>query len=122
MNRNKLDQYSEILEKALALGKQKHPDAPPAHHAAFANSVACFYTGASGGYGGPSCREHAAERVGGAIAPMGSWEFEEAADFCDRWCYGEITDLHYIMFQSESCFDDAEEDIEVLRRFRTTTS
>lgn len=120
MNIDRLDQYSEILEKAFKEGQKRHPEAPNAHHRSFANSVACFYTGASGGYGGPSCREHAAERAGGAVAPMGSWEFSESAEFCDRWCYGEITDLHYTMFRDECCFDDAEEDLEVLRRFRAT--
>ena len=48
-----IDNYSEILKKAYELGKATHPDAPNQHHAAFANSVACFVTGASGGYGGP---------------------------------------------------------------------
>lgn len=110
-----INNYSEILKQAFELGKQKHPDAPNQHHAAFANSVACFVTGASGGYGGPSVREHAAERLGSSHKPMGGWEFEEAVKFCTEPCYGEMTELHYALFREEHCFDDAPQDLEALK-------
>ena len=114
------DNYSGILKKAYELGKKKHPGAPSQHHTAFANSVACFVTGASGGYGGPSVREHTAERMGGATKQMGEWTFEEAATFCDSICYGEITETHWRIWRENSsfCFDDTEEDLEVLCRFQ----
>ena len=110
-----IDNYSEILKQAFELGKANHPDAPNQHHCAFANSVACFVTGASGGYGGPSVREHAAERMGSQVNRMGEWTFEDAVKFCDSPCYGELTELHYALFREEHCFDDSQEDLEALK-------
>ena len=110
-----INNYSEILKKAYELGKATHPDAPNQHHCAFANSVACFVTGASGGYGGPSVREHAAERMGSREKRMGDWGFVESVKFCESPCYGELTELHHVLFRDESCFDDSEGDLEVLR-------
>lgn len=110
-----IDNYSEILKQAFELGKQKHPDAPNQHHCAFANSVACFVTGASGGYGGPSVREHAAERMGSREKQMGEWSFEDAVKFCESICYGELTDCHKEVFKMEHCFDDTKEDLEILQ-------
>ena len=110
-----IDNYSEILKKAYELGKATHPDSPNQHHAAFANSVACFCTGASGGYRGPSVREHVTERLGSQVKRMGEWEFEEAINFCDSLCYGDLIELHYALFQQEHCFDDSPGDLEALR-------
>jgi hypothetical protein len=110
-----IDNYSVILEKAFELGKVNHPDAPNQHHAAFANSVACFVTGASGGYGGPSVREHTSERMGSREKRMGKWTFEDAVKFCDNPCYGELTDYHKEIFKVEHCFDDTKEDLEILQ-------
>ena len=117
-----INNYSEILKKAYEIGKTNHPDAPNSYHCAFANSVACFVTGASGGYGGPSVREHTTERLGGAIKNMGEWTFDEAVTFCDSICYGEITETHWRIWRENPslCFDDTEEDLEVLRRFQVT--
>lgn len=129
--------YSEILEKALAEGKQRHPSAPMQQHAAFANGVAYLMTGASGGYGGPSCREHAVTRVallkgGGrmtsfkglpAIVPgedstmPGQWTWEDAIALADPVCYGPIEQVHFACYREEHCFDDAPEDIEALKKF-----
>ncbi len=44
--------YTNILESALAWGKNKHPESNQYRHCAFANSVAYLVTGFSGGYGG----------------------------------------------------------------------
>ena len=110
-----INNYSEILEKAFELGKTNHPESPNQHHAAFANSVACFVTGASGGYGGPSVREHTAERMGSRKKRMGEWDFNEAVKFCDSQCYGELTKYHKEIFKVEHCFDDAREDLEILQ-------
>lgn len=57
------DEYQEVLERAMTWARKNRPKASPERHAAFANSVAYAVTGASGGYGGPSVREHAASRV-----------------------------------------------------------
>jgi|SanBayMetagenome_1026888.scaffolds.fasta_scaffold51156_2 hypothetical protein len=112
-----IDQHSEILKNAHDIGKQKYPDAPSEHHAAFANSVAYLCTGASGGYGGPSCREHACGRKGGLVKLTGEWSFEDAIAFCDDLCYGQLTDYHRMLFRLEACFDEAQEDLEILRQF-----
>lgn len=131
-------EHSEALEKALAEGKRLHPDAPMQHHAAFANSVAYLVTGASGGYGGPSCREHAVTHSallqgGGqqttavglnAFAPgpdtvmPGQWDYEDAIAFAEPICYGGMTDLHHQCYRTEHCFDDAPEDIETLKKWQ----
>jgi len=57
------DEYSDVLERAMAWASENHPNASSQKKAAFANSVAYAVTGASGGYGGPSVREHAACRI-----------------------------------------------------------
>lgn len=130
--------YSEALEKALAEGKRRHPSAPIQHHGAFANSVAYLVTGASGGYGGPSCREHAVSHSallqgGGkqttaagmnAFVPgpgrtvPGQWEYAAACNFADPICYGPMTDLHHQCYRTEHCFDDAEVDVAALKKWR----
>lgn len=110
-----ISNYSEILKKAFEFGKEYYPNAPNQHHCAFANSVACFVTGVSGGYGGPSVREHAAERMGSQVKRMGDWNFETAIAFCTEPCYGALTELHHALFREESCFDDSEGDLKALR-------
>lgn len=57
------DEYSDVLKRAMAWANENRPNASPQHKAAFANSVAYAVTGWSGGYGGPSVREHAATRA-----------------------------------------------------------
>ena len=51
-------QTNQVLSKALAWAKRNYSQASAAHRAAFANSVSYLVTGFSGGYGGPSLREH----------------------------------------------------------------
>ena len=129
--------YSDILEKALAEGKSRQPNEPLQHHAAFANSVAYLVTGASGGYGGPSCREHAVSHAaqlqgGGQQATVGDfnafvpgpdtgipgqWSYESACDFAEPICYGPIQEIHFACYRTEHCFDDSQEDIEALKKF-----
>ncbi|MEM9214029.1 MAG: hypothetical protein AAGD25_06745 [Cyanobacteria bacterium P01_F01_bin.150] len=127
----------EALAKARQWGQQQYPRSPIQHHAAFANSVAYMVTGASGGYGGASVREHAVSHAvglhgggerttvqglnafipGSGHIPAGQWGFEEACQFARSICYGELTDLHFFCYRSENCFDDAAEDIEALKKY-----
>lgn len=105
-----MDDYTDILERALQLAQEQYPQASPQKHAAFANSVAYLVTGANGGYGGPSVREHAA-----------SWRytnrqysFEEAVKLllaADGPIFGPLTQLHRKLWQEEYCFDDDPQDI-----------
>ena len=101
------DQMADILTRAMALGREKHPDAPAAHHAAFANSVAYAVTGWSGGYGGPSMREHWAGRLAHQAGTPGAISFEKAVEVCEEVCYGPLTVEIARMLPDEHCFDDA---------------
>jgi hypothetical protein len=107
--------YTTILERALVLGKERHPGAPSQHHAAFANSVAYAVTRMSGGYGGPSMREHWASRVVASTFGGQSCSFEQAAELLDECCYGELTLQHALMLDLEYCFDDAPGEQEAAR-------
>ena len=121
--------------------KEKHPSAPVHHQAAFANPVQYLVTGMSGGYGGPSVREHAVSHamigqngktVGvstnmggltmmfpdGSLPMPGEWSFENACKFTEPICFGPITRLHFDCYRTEQCFSDCEEDLEALRNFR----
>jgi len=133
-----------ILEQALEWAKKHHPNAPMAHQCAFANSVQYFCTGWSGGYGGPSVREHACSHalvgangktagvqtnVGGltmlfpdgSLPTPGNWGFEAACKFAEPICLGTITRLHFDCYRTENCFDDAPEDLLALQTFRQRT-
>ena len=59
------DEYEEILQRARQLAEEQRPEAAVQKKSAFANSVAYLATGWSGGYGGPSGREHPAARQEG---------------------------------------------------------
>lgn len=108
--------YNAILEKAMVLGKERHPDAPAEHHAAFANSVAYAVTRMRGGYGGPSMREHWASRVVASSFGGQSCSFEQAADLLDECCYGPLTMQQALMLEVENCFDDAPGEQEAARK------
>lgn len=131
---------SNILEKALAWAKEKHSEALAAHQCAFANSVQYLCTGWSGGYGGPSVREHACSHAlagttgktagvqttdvsltmlfpDGSLPMPGSWSFEAACKFAEPICFGCITRLHFDCYRTEQCFDDAPEDLLALQIF-----
>jgi len=97
------EDYDSVLERARALGEERHPDAPAEHHGAFANSVACLVTGWSGGYGRPSMREHYACRQGVG----GEYSFEEAVAIAEPICYGPLTPKIAMMAVEDPCFDDA---------------
>lgn len=135
------DNHSTILEKAKKEGERRHPEAPINHHCAFANSVAYLVTGMSGGYGGPSIREHAVSHSmrgafgktagvqanlggltmifpDGTLPHPGAWEYEKALDWADSICYGEINYIHFNAWRTEYCFDDSPQDIEACQKFK----
>ena len=126
--------YGKILEKAMKEGQQRHPKASRYHQAAFANSVAYLVTGASGGYGGPSIREHAVswalagdgtndtsqgltvQYPDGRVPRAGEWNFQQACDFADPICFGVLPATAERIYKDEPCFDDDPEDITTLKK------
>lgn len=109
-----MDNYDSILKEAYEYGERRHPGAPSAHHAAFANSVAYALTGASGGYGGPSMREHLAIRLitDGFGSGAGCRTFEQVAELIDECCYGPLTRQHAMMLRCCHCFGDPPGEVE----------
>lgn len=125
--------FEQILKNALAWGRESHPGAHGSRHAAFANSVAYLTTGASGGYGGPTLREHAVSwsltgdgvvdtesfaipihRPDGRIPRAGEWDYEAAIAFCDPICYGALPAICKKIATVEYFFDDDPEDLKSL--------
>lgn len=108
-----LKKFDVTLKRAMEYGKKKHPNAPVEHHAAFANSVAYAMTGMSGGYGGPSMREHWASRI--IVSSFGAGfdrcTFEQAIEAVEECCFGELTYEIALMSQCEHCIDDCEADL-----------
>ena len=108
------DEHGKILERALQIAQERQPQASPQKHAAFANSVATAVTGWSGGYGGPSVREHAAARM----CPHPS-EFDKAVEILianNGPIFGPLADLHSMCWEDEECFDDDPQDVYILNR------
>lgn len=131
----------EILEKAMQWAESNRPNESIQHKAAFANSVAYLVTGASGGYGGPSLREHLvswllagkagkneAVNIGGTAMTLqcpdgslpraGTWTFEKAVFHCNRLCFDPAVQYKNTLVQiqeREYCFDDDPADLKSLR-------
>lgn len=109
----------DILQEARAWGERAYPQASDYRHAAFANSVQYAMTGASGGYGGPSLREHAVTK---AVIDSGRMftDFDEACQFVAPIVYGPLTDLHRQIWDAQRsiCFDNDPEDERQLQRYR----
>lgn len=125
--------YNDVLQKALDFGKSKYPKSNNYRHAAFANSVSYLITGMSGGYGGPSIREHcvswalagdgfnesAETNIGtitvqypdGRLPRAGEWEFEKACEFAENICYGSLPQMATKIAKQEHCFDDDPADV-----------
>lgn len=117
-----MEDYRKLLKKAQELGKKRHPDAPVEHHAAFANSVAYAVTQMSGGYGGPSMREHLASRVIASSYGSRPCSFEQATNLLDECCYGPLTMQHALMLDLEYCFDDAPGEYETAMEMLVTNT
>lgn len=127
----------DILEKALSWAQENYPDASRQHQCAFANSVQYLVTGASGGYGGPSIREHlvswslgnvGAIDVGGiamttvsqnkSLPYPGEWKFDVACKFAAPLCFEPVSKYKNILIQiteREYCFDDDADDLASLK-------
>jgi hypothetical protein len=129
------------LEQAMQWAKENHPAASIQHKAAFANSVAYLATGASGGFGGPSLREHLCSwklagasgivdtasvgdeavtmlRPDGSLPSAGVWGLDSAIAFCEPLCFDAAIKYRDILTQiqeREYCFDDDPKDLEELR-------
>ncbi len=105
-------EHQVILEKAMQLIQERKPEASAQKKAAFAGSVAYLVTGWSGGYGGPSVREHAVSRV--FIGLSGQYNFESAVEMMileDGPIFGPIRDIHRDCWATEHCFDDDPQDV-----------
>lgn len=128
---NSATNFEDILVTAMNWGKTNYPNASTAHHCAFANSVAYLVTGASGGYGGPSLREHAVSwSLAGdgdintegitliypdaRIPHPGTWEFEKACEYCAPICFGVLPAICKRISQNEHYFDDDPADLALL--------
>jgi hypothetical protein len=109
-----VDYYNAVLEQAREHAEREHPEASAQHRAAFANSVAYLVTGWSGGYGGPSVREHAVSHAAAGIKPAGEWGMDEACRFAEPLVFGELTALHRQVAAVEHCFDDDPADVAAL--------
>lgn len=111
--------YPPILETAMRIAQAEQPEAGVYRQAAFANSVAYLCTGWSGGYGGPSIREHTTCKVGvSRYRNAGEWSFEDACRFTARWCFGRMNFQHRVCVDGEHCFGDDPQDVEILRKIR----
>lgn len=107
-------EHSDALQQTRQLVEERRPDASPQKKAAFANSVAYLVTGWSGGFGGPSVREHAATRLYGSRKP---YDFQEAVDLLldeNGPIFGPLTSVHRACWREEHCFDDDPSDVEQL--------
>ena len=150
-----MNNFEEILNLALKWGRDNYPNAHMTRHAAFArrslrhasafaNSVTYLVTEASpvghgtcatsGGYGGPSLREHAVSwslakdgatdtRSGitviypdGRIPRPGQWSYEKALAFCEPICYGNLPAICKRIAESEYHFDDDPKDTDQLKK------
>lgn len=130
----------KVLYQAKAYGEQRHPDASNYKHCAFANSVIYLMTGASGGFGGPSLREHCVtwslagdglnvpvntsigrlviQSSDGRLPRAGSkeWTFEKACEFAEPICYGILPAIAKKISYCEPHFNDDPEDLAALNK------
>ena len=115
-------EYDLILKKSFSYGEEHHPDAPVQHHTGFANSVAYAVTGLTGGYGGPTMREHLASQLVISKYGLGNGRctFEEAVELLEECCYGKITMAHASILECEYCYGDAPGEIEEAERLLMT--
>jgi hypothetical protein len=130
----------DVLKSAIEWAGLNYPNSSLHHRSAFANSVQYFVAGNSGGFGGPSLREHLcswslagvngsvnaieiADEAMTAIYPDGSlprageWNFEDAIVHCARLCFSPASDHRSQLIQimeREYCFDDDPKDREEL--------
>lgn len=104
--------HNQILDRAMKIARKRYPKASPKRWAAFANGVAYAVTGWSGGFGGPSVREHAAARVCRPYQDFDSAVRKLIAE--NGVVFGPLTDLHRECWICEHCFDDDPDDVRSL--------
>lgn len=102
--------YDVLLEFAKKYSDEYLNEFSNQKRCAFANSVSYFVTGWSGGYGGPSVREHAASRFK-TKSECSLSEVIKMLEDPKGPIFGPITDLHRNLYQIEHCFDDDPDDI-----------
>lgn len=128
-----------VLEAARDWAIAHHPKASNHKVCAFANSVQYLVTGYSGGYGGPSIREHLCSHalVGdgenistptnlgnltvsyrdGRLPRAGKWSFDRACEFCKPICFGQLSRYALKVVQVEYCFDDDPDDLVLIKEW-----
>jgi len=112
---DQFNQYDQLLQQARALIEERKPDASAHRKAAFANSVASVVTGVSGGFGGPSVREHIADQLLGRRGLSFDQAVEELLKE-DGLIFGPLRQEHFDFWseQGDICFDDDPMDLAVL--------
>ncbi len=106
-------QFDSDLHSAMDTARKERPQASPQKHAAFANSVAAMVHGWSGGFGGPSVREHAASWT----FTSKPYSFDDAVRLLldeQGVIFGPLTDIHRRCWEDEYCFDDDPDDLKQL--------
>lgn len=114
--------FDDILREARTWGESHHPNASSQHHAAFANSVMYATHRMSGGFGGPSIREHAANKaVNESGIDFADKPIEDTYKFVEPFVYGELTSLHYELWSDKRIkgisFDNDEADVKQLNQY-----
>lgn len=126
----------DILKRAMDWSQENKPESSEYHKAAFANSVSYLVTGYSGGFGGPSIREHICSHalVGdgynmlqdtnlgqitvsypdGRLPSPGEWSFDHAINFCSSICFGPLSKYAIKVVEMEYCFNDDPNDLKQL--------
>jgi hypothetical protein len=136
--------YDKALQDARSFAVERYPEAAPQRHAAFANSVAYLVTGFSGGFGGPSLREHLvswklagpqgrnapietnmgimnAQWPDGTLPQSGHWQFDAACQFAEPLVFGPASDHRKSLEEIalwEHCFDDDPQDLAALETWQ----
>lgn len=122
----------EVLKQAMEYALTHYPSESAQRRAAFANSVAYLVTGWSGGYGGPSVREHLVSwwvhnpstikfdhwsiSHEPTLPKPGEWKVEEAYLVCEAFCFRSLPKATSLRIAAiEQCFDDDPTDLKVIR-------
>ena len=112
---SEFDRFDVLLQRARECVEERKPSASIYKKAAFANAVAELVTGVSGGYGGPSVRQHV------AVLSLGGrgLTFDEAVEELlrgDGLIFGPLREEHFAFWyeQADICFDDDPFEVAVL--------
>lgn len=122
MSHDQFTQFDELLEGARQIVEERKPNASSHKKAAFANTAAEVVTGVSGGYGGPSVRQHVAVHMLGGRG----MSFDDAVEELlkdDGLIFGPLQQAHHDFWaeQSDICFDDDPSDVRFSTAIRHST-